>query len=236
MGRRLRGFDHNNAAKKAIRHKKPKAMDGGPLHSIDWAPRRLSSNPILRSFDNLAGPGSTAAEICVTATALAFGLAYVWNARDPSWTTAQLCAALVLCTIDCPAAVQTTLPTAKRHYHAGGELSLSLFLVMELEAVGQVLFAGWAFRPAGLVLADCTLAAALGAAMLLVFASPLSVQRGASVLGFLGFIAVLGEIGPPSSALAWFPVVAAVKYIISHTPRAEPYVDNAESSSRYAYA
>ena len=206
-----------------------KSVEGGSViaHAkVDWKPRSFSRNPVVRALEKLSGPGSSASEILVVffATALALCVAHVL--ADPTWTAMQYATAMGFAFINGSAAVQCMTPTSKRWYHAGGQLSVQLFLLMAAEAAFQVFTLEQMFAVSADGRFTVQVAGPLIASMVLVYMTELPVQRAMGVLLFMGLTAYLTLFSKGSGVHAgvqWVAPLLCLKYLVSHVPRYEPY-------------
>ena len=215
-----------------------------PRSAVQWRGRAAAN-----LFERLSGAGMTAAEAVLAGVAMLLLVAHVAasaprvGSGEGEWSPSQFGLAVALAGIDGSACVQCTTATSKRHYHFGGRLSGRLVAVIVVETVAQLalveLVYGTATTSSGATASArsvCGLGAftarsggALAFAILATHYAPLRVQRAVAMLCAIAVVLLLAHGWIDAHALSggmavWFVPLLAVKYLISHVPRHEPYV------------
>ena len=193
---------------------------------IDWAIPPISWNTAQALLDRLSGPAPSTWEMLLTSAGLVLSVAYALHEAQPTWTRAQSTVACLVGLIDGSAAVQCTTAQSKRWYHAGGRLSDKLHAVIAVETAFQCFLIGWMFAGGAWLVFGAVLSAWFSFCIGCLWAVPLHAQRPTATLLFLCGAALFSEsIGvlPRAPGADWMPHLLAVKYLISHIPRHEPY-------------
>ncbi len=198
---------------------------------IDWTIPELASSPLLYLLDILGGPGGSFWETGVTGLALLLCVAYAHISALSSWSRMQYSTAILLAIIDGSAAIQCSTAQNKRWYRGNRRhtLSTKVVLIIVLEICLQFLLVSRMF------VQDWPLSYFVGRSgwvllcLAVILGAPLHVQRPVSLLCFLVTIALIAQplpshILPEVEGLQWWDVIMALKYMVSHVPRHEPYV------------
>lgn len=218
-------------------HRVAVANDISPSQHIDWRPRSLSQNPVAAIFDRLAGPGMNGDEILLCFLALVVGMIHTVSelSHFENASNAQYALAISLAAINFPAIVQCATGASKRWYHEDGRLGDDLFIAILAEVFAQVWIVNKVFQPASSEMTfpffrlwATTFTVLLG----LVHTVPLYLQRPMAMLGVLYVYVINHWIAPRLPGLEWFPIALALKYLISHVPRHEPYNENAIAAKK----
>jgi hypothetical protein len=194
--------------------------------TVDWTLPPLSLHPAQRVLDVLSCPGPSVAELALTTAGLVGAVTYATHQAAPTWTAWQRTVSIVFAVINGSAAVQCATAQSKRWYHADGGLSAGTHAVIAAETAVQCFAVGGVFTDSPLAygtLLSLWFVACIGA----LWVVSLHVQRPTAILLFCASTALLSEnfLGalPEAPGASWMPYTLAIKYLVSHVPRHEPY-------------
>lgn len=207
-------------------------LEHDPKDDIDWEPREMPTDPNLVRllFLTLIGPGVSWHEVILFwfSQVASWTFAYTIALKN-SFTLTQTIVAILLAGWHIPGAIISIGPTNKRWFHLGGNLGVFLTIVIFLDLCFSVLIVALFFPEnmteeinwKWMVIGGGSLIFAL---IMVIFLVPLAHQRSYSVILFFFMIGLqYFQYIPLMKGLEWILPVMAMKFLISHGPRHEPY-------------
>lgn len=193
-----------------------------PAAQVDWELRPLAESQPQRLLDVISGASPTKGELGLQVVTLLCGVGYADAMAPADWTWTQYGFAIMFAVANTTAAVQTACGQSKRWYHPGGQLAVKTFCIICVESTLVLAAVGLCYCDDPVRYAEVAVGYMLPA-LIVVYMTPLDIQRPTALLMLLGALA-WGEHRIPRCAGAnWMWTVLAVKFLVAHVPRHEPY-------------